>query len=132
MEVRSQKSEVRMEKPARSFRDLVVWQKAHQFVLAIYRLTKEFPADERFGLTSQIRRAAVSVAANIAEGFSKRGKLDKARFFNIAQGSLEEVHYYLILGSDLGYADCNKLAESYREVARLLNGYSRAILNSGF
>ena len=110
-----------MEKPARSFRDLVVWQKAHQFVLAIYRLTKEFPADERFGLTSQIRRAAVSVAANIAEGFSKRGKPDKARFFNIAQGSLEEVHYYLILGSDLGYADCNQLAESYREVARLLN-----------
>ena len=102
-----------MEKPARSFRDLVVWQKAHQFVLAIYRLTKEFPADERFGLTSQIRRAAVSVAANIA------------------QGSLEEVHYYLILGNDLGYADCNKLAESYREAARMLNGYSRAILNSG-
>lgn len=120
-----------MEKPARSFRDLMVWQKAHQLVLAIYRLTKEFPADERFGLTSQIRRAAVSVAANIAEGFGKRGKPDKARFFNIAQGSLEEVHYYLILGSDLGYADCNKLAESYREVARLLNGYSRTILTSG-
>jgi four helix bundle protein len=120
-----------MDKPARSFRDLVVWQKAHQFVLAIYRLTKEFPSDERFGLTSQIRRAADSVALNIAEGFGKRGKPDKARFFNIAQGSLEEVHYYLILGSDLGYADCNKLAESYREVARLLNGYSRTILNSG-
>jgi len=130
MEVRSQKSEVRIERPARSFRDLVVWQKAHQFVLAIYRLTKVFPADERFGLTSQIRRAAVSVAANIAEGFSKRGKSDKARFFNIAQGSLEEVHYYLILGNDLGYADCNKLADLYREVARLLNGYSRAILTS--
>ena len=120
-----------MEKPARSFRELVVWQKAHQLVLAIYRITKEFPADERFGLTSQIRRAAVSVAANIAEGFSKRGKPDKARFFNIAQGSLEEVHYYLILGNDLGYADCNKLADLYREVARLLNGYTRAILNSG-
>ncbi len=120
-----------MEKPARSFRDLVVWQKAHQFVLAIYRLTKELPADERFGLTSQIRRAAVSVAANIAEGFSKRGKPGKARFFNIAQGSLEEVHYYLILGSDLGYADCNQLAAAYREVARLLNGYTRAFLTPG-
>ncbi|MBI5772864.1 MAG: four helix bundle protein, partial [Verrucomicrobia bacterium] len=91
-----------MNQPARSFRDLVVWQKAHQFVLAIYRLTKGFPADERFGLTSQIRRAAVSVAANVSEGFAKRGKADKARFFNIAQGSLEEVHYYLILGNDLG------------------------------
>jgi four helix bundle protein len=120
-----------MEKPARSFRDLVVWQKAHQLVLAIYRLTKEFPADERFGLASQIRRAAVSVAANIAEGFSKRGKPDKARFFNIAQGSLEEVHYYLILGSDLNYADCNKLADHFREVARLLNGYTRTLLASG-
>jgi len=120
-----------MEKPARSFRDLVVWQKAHQFVLAIYRLTKEFPADERYGLASQIRRDAVSVAANIAEGFSKRGKPDKAQFFNIAQGSLEEVHYYLILGSDLDYAVCNKLADQYREVARLLNGYTRTLLTSG-
>ena len=117
-----------MNQPARSFRDLMVWQKAHQLVMAIYRLTKGFPADEKFGLTSQIRRASVSVAANIAEGFSKRGKPDKARFFNIAQGSLEEVHYYLILGNDLGYADCNQLSESYREVARLLNGYTRALL----
>jgi len=120
-----------MNEPARSFRDLVVWQKAHQFVLAIYRLTKGFPADERFGLTSQIRRAAVSVAASIAEGFSKRGKSDKARFFNIAQGSLEEVHYYLILSGDLDYADCNKLADQHREVARLLNGYTRTLLASG-
>jgi len=119
-----------MEKPARSFRDLVVWQKAHQFVLAIYQLTKGFPADERFGLTSQVRRAAVSVAANIAEGFSKRGKSDKARFFNIAQGSLEEVHYYLILGTDLGYCDCCQLNDLYCEVARLLNSYSRAVLSS--
>jgi four helix bundle protein len=121
-----------MNKPARSFRDLVVWQKAHEFVLAIYRFTLGFPADERFDLTSQIRRAAVSVAANIAEGFSKRGKSDKARYLNITQGSLEEVHYYLILGTDLGFGACDSLADSYREVARLLNGYSRAILNSGF
>lgn len=119
-----------MLKKARSFRDLTVWQKAHQFVPAIYQITKVFPADERFGLTSQIRRASVSVAANIAEGFSKRSKLDKVRFFNIAQGSLEEFHYYLILGHDLGYANCTQLADLYREVARLLNGYSRAILNS--
>jgi four helix bundle protein len=119
-----------MEQAARSFRDLVVWQKAHQLVLSIYRITKSFPADERYGLISQIRRAAVSVAANIAEGFSKRSKADKARYFNIAQGSLEEVHYYLILGQDLNYGDCNQLADSYREVARLLNGYLRPILNS--
>ena len=86
-----------MNKPARSFRDLVVWQKAHQFVLEIYRLSRSFPDDERFGLTSQLRRAAVSVPANIAEGFPKRSVSDKTRFFNIAQGSLEEVHYYLLL-----------------------------------
>lgn len=117
-----------MDKPARSFRDLIVWQKAHALVLAVYRLTNRFPADERFGLTSQIRRAAVSVAANIAEGFSKRGKSDKARFMNIAQGSLEEIHYYLILGNDLGFCDSDQFAGQYREVAKLLNGYIRSLL----
>lgn len=119
-----------MTAPARSFRDLVVWQKAHSMVLEIYSRSRTFPADERFGLTSQIRRAAVSVAANISEGFSKRGRADKLRFLNIAQGSLEEVHYYLILATDLGYLEQGTLAESYREVARLLNGYTRAILTS--
>ena len=119
-----------MNKPARSFRDLVVWQKAHRFVLEVYRFTKVFPTEERFGLTSQIRRAAVSVPANIAEGFPKRSASDKTRFFNIAQGSLEEVHYYLILAKDLGYGDTAKLVEMYGEVGRLLNGYSSAILAS--
>jgi four helix bundle protein len=116
--------------PARSFRDLIVWQKAHELVLLVYRLTAGFPADERFGLTSQIRRAAVSVAANIAQGFSKRGKADKARFLNTAQGSLEEVHYYLILTKDLGYADPAALVEPYRQVARLLGRYASTILAS--
>ena len=119
-----------MKNPARSFKDLIVWQKAHQFVLEIYRFTRGFPAEERYGLTSQIRRAAVSVPANIAEGFPKRGPNDKARFFNIAQGSLEEVHYYLILSEDLGYGDSGKLMNLYDEVGRLLNGYASAILTS--
>jgi four helix bundle protein len=119
-----------MKNPARSFKDLIAWQKAHQFVLEIYRFTKGFPADERFGLTSQIRRAAVSVPANIAEGFPKRGSNDKARFFNIAQGSLEEVHYYLILAKDLGYGDNAMLLCLYDEVGRLINGYASAILTS--
>jgi four helix bundle protein len=117
-----------MKTPARSFRELIVWQKAHQLVLAVYRFTKEFPADERFGLTSQLRRAAVSVPANIAEGFPKRSASDKTRFFNIAQGSLEEVHYYLILATDLGYGDSFPLLAMYEEVGRLLNGYITAIL----
>jgi four helix bundle protein len=119
-----------MKTPARSFKDLIVWQKAHQFVPEVYRFTQKFPSDERFGLTSQIRRAAVSVPANIAEGFPKRGPSDKTRFFNIAQGSLEEVHYYLILAKDLGYGDSAGLVNLYNEVARLLNGYASAILAS--
>ena len=117
-----------MKTPARNFKELIVWQKAHQFVLELYRFTRVFPADEKFGLTSQIRRAAVSVPANIAEGFPKRSTNDKARFFNIAQGSLEEVHYYLILAKDLGYGDPAKLLGLYDEVGRLLNGYISAIL----
>src|SRR6185295_12443952 len=89
--------------PAQNFQDLVVWQKAHQFVLSVYRLSKLFPREELYGLTSQFRRAAISVPANIAEGFKKRGRADKVRFMNIAEGSLEECRYYLILTEDLGY-----------------------------
>lgn len=88
---------------AKSFEDVEIWQKAHGFVLGIYRLSETFPKAEIFGLTSQLRRAAVSISANFAEGFKKLGKADKLRFFNIAQGSLEECRYYLILARDLGY-----------------------------
>jgi len=87
--------------PAKTFRDLIIWQRAHEFVLCIYILTVTFPKTETFGLTSQLRRAAVSIAANIAEGFKRRGRGDKARFLNIAQASLEECRYYLILTDDL-------------------------------
>jgi four helix bundle protein len=76
--------------PAKSFQDLIVWQKAHQFVLSAYLFSEEFPKTEIYGLTSQLRRSAVSIPANIAEGFKKKTKPDKARFMNIAQGSLEE------------------------------------------
>jgi hypothetical protein len=78
----------RAESPARTFQDLIVWQKAHQFVLSVYALTAQFPKSELYGLTSQFRRAAISIPANIAEGFQKRTKPDKTRFMNIAQGSL--------------------------------------------
>jgi four helix bundle protein len=81
----------------RYFTDVAVWRKAHLWVLAIYRFTEGFPRHELFGLTSQLRRAAVSIPANFAEGYKKRSSLDKARSFNIAQGSLEECRYYLIL-----------------------------------
>ena len=98
-----------MKQPARMFQDLVVWRKAHELVLGVYKLTNSFPKSETYGLTAQFRRAAVSVPANIAEGFKRRGKADKARFLNIAQASLEESRYYLILAKDLGYRDSSKL-----------------------
>jgi four helix bundle protein len=86
-----------MQEATKTFRELLFWQKAHTLVLEIYKLTEDFPKLELFGLTSQIRRSAVSIAANIAEGYKKKNNLDKARFFNISQGSLEETLYYLIL-----------------------------------
>ena len=116
--------------PARNFQDLIVWQKAHQFVLSVYRLSKGFPREEVYGLTSQLRRAAISVPANIAEGFKKKGRLDKVRFMNIAQGSLEECRYYLILSNDLEYANTMKLMLQLEEVSKLLFRYSAAVAGS--
>ncbi len=87
------------------FQELFVWQKAHLFVLGVYDYVKKFPKEEVYALSSQFKRAAVSIAANIAEGYKKKGKADKARFMNIAQGSLEECQYYLILSKDLGYGE---------------------------
>jgi len=115
---------------AKSFRDLTVWRKAHQFVLGVYRLTSTFPKDERYCLVTQMRRAAISIPANIAEGFSRRGTADKVRFMNIAESSLEEIRYYLILSPDLGYGQTDVLLNSAEEVSRLLSAYSRAILAS--
>ena len=86
-----------------SFKELIAWQKAHSFVLKVYNVTRNFPEWERYGLCSQFQRAAVSIAANIAEGYKKIGRADKLRLMNIAQGSLEECRYYIILSKDLGY-----------------------------
>jgi four helix bundle protein len=116
--------------PAKDFQDLIVWQKAHQFVLSLYRYSESFPKSELYGLTSQARRAAVSIPANIAEGFKKKTKPDKVRFLNIAQGSLEECRYYLILARDLDYGDTSQLKTQLEEVSKLLQGYLSSILNS--
>ena len=113
--------------PARSFRDLIVWQKAHEFVLETYNLTKQFPRDERYCLIPQMRRAAISIPANIAEGFKKRGLADKNRLFNVSQGSLEESRYYLILSEDLGYGRCATLEPLLEDVSRLLIAYAQAV-----
>jgi four helix bundle protein len=118
--------------PARRFEDLVMWQKAHEFVLKVYGMTAHFPKDEMYGLTSQLRRAAVSIAANIAEGFSKRSKPEKARFLNISQGSIEEFRNFLILARDLGYTDNVDTRDMLNEVGKMVQTYSAKILASEF
>ena len=116
-----------------SFEDLIVWQKAHRFVLLVYRSTRTFPEDERFGLTSQFRRAASSVTANIAEGYKKLSRADKLRFFNIAQGSLEECRNYIILSHDLEYISDGmneEMRNSIEEASRLLNAYCASVVDN--
>ena len=115
---------------AKTFQDLVVWQKAHQLVLAIYEFMAHFPKSETYGLALQMRKAAVSIPANIAEGFRRRGKADKVRFLNTSESSLEESRYYLILTEDLGYGKTGEILNSLEEVSRLLHSYSKAILDS--
>jgi four helix bundle protein len=120
-----------MEKaPAQTFLQLTVWQKSHELVLQVYKLTGSFPREELFGLTSQMRRAAVSVPANIAEAFKKRSKSDKVRILNISQGSLEELRYYFVLAADLSYLPQAAAAKDLEQVARLLGGYIGRIAES--
>jgi four helix bundle protein len=114
--------------PAKSFRDLIVWQKAHEFVLLVYSTTKNFPKEEIYGLTSQFRRAAVSITANIAEVFVKKTKPDKIRILNIAQGSLEECRYFVIFSNELEYQKDDKLR--LLSVSRILNAYIKSIEDS--
>ena len=112
---------------SKTFEDLIVWQKAHEFVLKAYEFTSKFPKEELYGLSSQFRRAAVSIPANIAEGFRKNGIKDKIRFYNIAEGSINECFYYLRLSSDLHYGDGSSMKESLEVVSKLLQSYSRSI-----
>lgn len=115
-----------------SFKDLVVWQRSHQLVLIIYKITSKFPKEETYALTSQMRRAMVSVPANIVEGFKKRTLPNKLNFLSHSEGSLEEVRYYLILAKDLYYISTDEYLqlESYcEEISKLINGYSKNIKN---
>ena len=119
----------------RTFENVYAWQKAHQFVLMVYRVCKGFPDFEKYGLASQFQRAAVSITANIAEGYRKMSQADKLRFLNIAQGSLEECRYYCILARDLGYIDSDtyeSLRSSVNESSLLLNSYIKGILNNQY
>ena len=112
---------------SKRFEEVEVWQVAHQWVLSVYAFTGCFPKHELFGLTSQLRRAAVSVPANFAEGFKRRGIADKGRFYNMAQASLEECRYYLILARDLGYGDSPQLRASVDSISRRLEAYIRSM-----
>ena len=89
--------------PAKDFRDLLVWQKSHQLTLLVYNISSSFPKEERYGVTSQMRRAAASIPANIAEGFARISNKNKVTFYNISQGSLSVLKYFIILPRDLGY-----------------------------
>ncbi len=112
------------EVPLQRFQDLRVWQRSHLLVLEIYRLTREFPDSERFGITSQLRRAAVSVPTNIAEGCKRLGSQDYIRFINISEGSLSESEYLVVLSRDLGYMSSDlavSLLGEMTEIAKMLN-----------
>ena len=116
-----------------SFMDIKAWQFAHQFVIDVYTITRKFPDTERFGLCSQFQRAAVSIAANIAEGYKKLSKADKLRFFNISQGSLEECRYYILLSRDLCYIDntsFDSLNTEIEKVSRFINAYCKGIIDN--
>lgn len=107
-----------------SFCDLEVWKRSHLLTLEIYKITREFPKEELYGITSQIRRAASSVGANIAEGFGRYHFGDKIKFYYNARGSLSEVQNFLLLSKDLGYIEgiiCNELFEKYNEVNKKIN-----------
>jgi len=116
---------------SQNFREVLVWQKAHAFTLALYRATESFPRHELYALTSQIRRAASSIPSNFVEGFRKRTKPDKLKFYNIAQGSADECLYQLILAHDLRYTDTTKLQADLEEVSRLLQGYINGLERDG-
>jgi four helix bundle protein len=113
--------------PAKSYRDLRVWQSAHAFVMEVYACTRSFPKEELFGLTSQLRRAAVSVPSNIVEGFSRWSSKDKVKFYNIAESSLCEAEYQLFLAQELNYADTSSAQATAGDTKRLLAAFIKSI-----
>jgi four helix bundle protein len=112
------------------FTDLNAWKEAHKLVLGVYKLTKTFPNDEQFALTSQMRRAVVSISSNIAEGFSRQTKADKLHFYTMAHGSLTEIQNQLLVSRDIGYAkaaEIQSLADQTVVTHKLLNGLMKAL-----
>lgn len=115
---------------AKTFSDIIVWQKAHLLTLAVYEATKNYPSHELYGLVSQMRRSAISIPSNIAEGFRRNGSQERVRFYNIAQGSLEELKYQILLSKDLKYIASDLYQEQLNmcdEVGKLLYSWIKAI-----
>ena len=118
----------------RDFKELKVWQKAHRFVLDLYKHTRNFPSDERFGLTAHLRRSASSIPSNIAEGCGREGEREFARFLSIAAGSASESEYQLLLARDLGYLQSDthqKLDDQVNQVKRMLNSLLHKLTANG-
>ena len=112
------------------FSKLKVWQKAHNFTVNLYKITKDFPSDEKFGLTNQIRRATVSIESNISEGCGRNGDKEFSRFLDIAQGSAYEVKCQIFISRDLGYLDSSKsqlLTDKINEVSRMINALNQKL-----
>jgi four helix bundle protein len=112
------------------FRNLKVWQRAHALTLTVYRETQSFPSDERYGLTSQLRRSCASIAANSADGCARGGDIDFARFVNVAAASASETDYHILLARDLEYFEetvYQSLFEQVSEVKRMLNSFERTL-----
>lgn len=108
----------------KSFTDLTAWQEAHKLVLSIYKITKFFPSDERFGLTNQIRRSAISISSNIAEGFARKSDLEKKQFYYLALGSLTELQNQLLISRDVNYLErenFSPIATQTISVSKLIN-----------
>jgi four helix bundle protein len=116
--------------PVKDFRELIVWQKAMDLVEAVYRMTTRFPKEEVYGLTSQMRRAAISIPSNIAEGQARNTTRDFLHFLAIAYGSLKEIETQILISERLGYIDKDQgdvLVQSTTEVARLISGLSNSL-----
>ncbi|MBI2034700.1 MAG: four helix bundle protein [Candidatus Levybacteria bacterium] len=116
----------------KNFTDLYTWREAHKLVLMIYQITKEFPKEETFGLVSQLRRCAVSITSNIAEGFSRRSYREKVQFYSISQGSITELQNQILIAKDVGYLSketFNDVAQQSISVNKLLSGLIRASKN---
>ncbi len=116
-----------------SFTNIIAWQKAHLFTIHVYATTNKFPDSERYNIVSQFQRAAISIGANIAEGYGKLSKKDKLRFFNIAQGSLAECENYILISHSLKFInddEFNKLSVLALDIEKLLNAYSNGIVKN--